>query len=265
MRLAFLSLTCFYALAMAAALALVGCSAPPGRPGPGPAVPRPDDVLNFSTLYKANCAACHGENGSGGAAISLANPVYLAIAGEDNLRQITAKGVSGRLMPPFARSAGGMLTDRQIDVLAHGMMQHWGRQDLLGGLSLPQYRSTLTGDGARGQEAFGVFCAGCHGAAGEGSTGDAKSGKAKLGSIVDGSYLALISDQGLRSIVIAGRPDEGMPDWRTRRPQPMTDQQITDIVAWLASKRTSDPGQPYPTALNPTGTGNQYKAERSQE
>jgi cytochrome c oxidase cbb3-type subunit 3/ubiquinol-cytochrome c reductase cytochrome c subunit len=248
MRLAFLSLTSFYALALAgAALALAGCSRIPGRPGPGPEVPRPDDVLDFRTLYKANCAACHGENGSGGAAISLANPVYLAVAGEANLRQITANGVSGKLMPPFARSAGGMLTDQQIGVLAHGMMQQWSKPDLLAGLSIPQYRSTLAGDGARGQEAFGVYCAGCHGAAGEGSTGDAKSGKGKIGSIVDGSYLALISDQGLRSIVIAGRPDEGMPDWRTHRTQPMTDQQVTDIVAWLASKRTSNPGQPYPT------------------
>jgi cytochrome c oxidase cbb3-type subunit 3/ubiquinol-cytochrome c reductase cytochrome c subunit len=247
MRLAFLSLTSFYALALAgAALAVAGCSRIPGRPGPGPEVPRPDDVLDFRTLYGANCAACHGENGWNGAAIALANPVYLAVAGEDNLRQITANGVSGKLMPPFARSAGGMLTDQQIGVLAHGMIQKWSKPDLLAGLSIPQYRSTLTGDGARGQEAFGVYCAGCHGAAGEGSTGDAKSGKSKIGSIVDGSYLALISDQGLRSIVIAGRPDEGMPDWRTHRTQPMTDQQVTDIVAWLASKRTSDPGQPYP-------------------
>jgi hypothetical protein len=68
-----------------------------------------------------------------------------------------------------------------------------------------------------------------------------------MGSIVDGSYLALISDQGLRSITIAGRPDEGMPDWRSDGAQPLTDQQITDIVAWLASKRTANPGQPYPT------------------
>jgi cytochrome c oxidase cbb3-type subunit 3/ubiquinol-cytochrome c reductase cytochrome c subunit len=64
---------------------------------------------------------------------------------------------------------------------------------------------------------------------------------------VNGSYLALISDQGLRSIVIAGRPDEGMPDWRTFGAQPMTDQQISDVVAWLASKRVADPGQPYGT------------------
>ncbi len=204
-------------------------------------------MLDFPTLYKSNCAACHGENGREGAAISLANTVYLAIAGEDNLRQITANGVSGKLMPPFAKGAGGMLTDQQIHVLAHGMMQQWSKPNLLAGLSIPQYRSTLAGDGARGQQAFGIYCARCHGAAGEGSTGDAKSRTGKIGSIADGSYLALISDQGLRSIVIAGRPDEGMPDWRTDAAEPMTDQQITDIVAWLASKRTSNPGQPYPT------------------
>jgi mono/diheme cytochrome c family protein len=248
MRVARAGFTALNALILAVAgLALVGCSHVPGRPGPEPEVVRPDEILDFPTLYKANCAACHGENGRNGAAISLANPVYLAVAGEDNLRQITAKGVPGKLMPPFARSAGGMLTDPQISVLAHGMMQQWSRPDILAGLSIPRYASTGQGDAARGQQAFGSFCARCHGAAGEGSTGDAKSVVGKIGSIVDASYLALISDQALRSIVIAGRPDEGMPDWRTDAAQPLTDQQITDIVAWLASKRTVNPGQPYPT------------------
>ncbi|HEX3374939.1 MAG TPA: cytochrome c [Edaphobacter sp.] len=248
MRSGLLSSTMFYRFALlAGTLGLTGCSRIPGRPGPGPEVPRPESVLDFSTLYKANCAACHGENGRGGAAISLANPVYLAVAGEDNLRQVVGNGVSGKLMPPFARSAGGMLTDQQISVIAHGLMQRWSEPNLLGGLSLPQYRSTLTGDVVRGQQAYGNFCARCHGAGGEGSAGDAMSKSGKVGSIVDGTYLALISDQGLRSITIAGRPDEGMPDWRTDGAQPMTDQQITDIVAWLASKRTSTPGQPYAT------------------
>src|SRR6202034_1284131 len=110
-----------------------------GRPGPGPEGVRPEAVLDFPTLYEVNCAACHGENGKNGAAISLANPVYLAIAGEDTLREITGKGVAGKLMPPFAKSAGGMLTDKQIDVLAHGMMQEWSRPYLLAGMSVPQY------------------------------------------------------------------------------------------------------------------------------
>src|SRR6516225_7155463 len=104
MRVASLRYAMVSALILAAAgIALVGCSRIPGRPGPGPEVVRPDQVLDFSTLYKTNCAACHGANGKNGAAISLANPAYLAIAGEDNVRQITAKGVGGTLMPAFAR------------------------------------------------------------------------------------------------------------------------------------------------------------------
>jgi mono/diheme cytochrome c family protein len=235
------------AIVAAAMLVVVGCGRIPGRPGPGPEVVRPNEVLDFPTLFKANCVACHGENGRGGAAISLANPAYLAVVGSQNLRGIVAKGVPGKLMPPFAKGSGGMLTDEQIGVLADGMTQQWSKPDLFAGTSLPSYQAAGSGDVERGRQAFGVFCARCHGVVGEGLPGDAKSGVGKVGSIVDGSYLALISDQDLRSITIAGRPDEGMPDWRSDAAQPMTEQQITDVVAWLTSKRVADPGQPYAT------------------
>ena len=257
MRLARLQFTVLKVLVLiAAGLASAGCSRIPGRPGPAPEVVRPEEVLDFSTLYRANCTACHGENGRNGAAISLANPVYLAVAGEESLRQITAKGVPGTLMPAFAKSFGGMLTDQQVSALAHGMTMQWGKPNLLAEQSAPPYTATLTGDIMRGQQAFGTFCARCHGANGEGIAGDARSGKGRVGSVVDGSYLALISDQALRSITIAGQPDEGMPDWRSDAAQPLTDQQITDIVAWLASKRAVNPGQPYPTPPRSTVPNN---------
>jgi cytochrome c oxidase cbb3-type subunit 3 len=42
----------------------------------------------------------------------------------------------------------------------------------------------------------------------------------------------------LRTAVIAGRTDLGMPDWREDIPgQPLTPQQISDVVAWLTSQR----------------------------
>jgi mono/diheme cytochrome c family protein len=229
----------------AGCMAFVGCSRVRARADAGPEVVRPEEVLAFSTLYRTNCSACHGENGRNGAAISLANPVYLAVAGEDHLRAVITMGVSGALMPPFARSAGGMLTDKQVSALAQGMLREWGTPNLLAELDAPPYLATLPGDAGRGQQAFVTFCARCHGPTGEGNRGDRKSDSGGIGSIVDPSYLALISDQYLRSITIAGRPDDGMPDWRTDAAQPMTDQQITDIVAWLASKRTVNPGQPY--------------------
>jgi mono/diheme cytochrome c family protein len=208
---------------------------------------RPEQVLDFNTLYRENCAACHGANGQNGASIPLSNPVYLAIAGEDNIHQTIAKGVPGKLMPPFVKAYGGSLTDQQATVLAHGIMQSWSTPNALAGQTPPPYSATLSGDPAHGKQAYTTFCASCHGAEGQGNPGDPKTGAGKLGSIVNPSYLALVSDQYLRSITIAGRPDQGMPDWRSDSTQPLNDQQITDIVSWIASKRTADPGQPYPS------------------
>lgn len=238
------------AVAMAVAcFAAIGCANIHGRPGPGPEVVRPEEVLDFATLYKQNCAACHGESGKDGAAISVSNPVYIALAGETHLQQVIANGVPGKLMPPFAKSAGGTLTEKQVSVLAQGVQKQWGNPSVLAGQTPPPYLATLPGNIEHGLQAYGVFCARCHGVTGEGGPADGRlnSKLRTIGSIVDPSYLAIISDQNLRSITIAGRPDEAMPDWRGDAAQPMTDQQITDILAWLATKRIENPGQPYPT------------------
>ena len=157
---------------IAACLAAIGCGRIHGRPGPGPEVARPEAVLDFSTLYKQNCAACHGENGKNGAAISLNNPVYVALAGETQMRNVIASGVPGKLMPAFATSAGGMLTDQQVAALAQGITQHWGNTSELGGQTPPPYLATLPANAEHGLDAYRVFCARCHGANGEGGPAD---------------------------------------------------------------------------------------------
>jgi mono/diheme cytochrome c family protein len=230
---------------LAVALIGTGCGPAPGdRPGGAePAQVRPDQVMDFATLYGQNCAGCHGDHGQNGAAISLANPVYLATVSVEDLRRITAKGVPGTAMPPFAKSAGGMLTDAQIDAVVQGMVREWSKPQELTGQKLPAYASSGAGDAAHGQAAFGAHCASCHG-----TDGNGLPEKAHTGSLIDPSYLALITDQGLRSIVIAGKPEDGMPDWRSNSGsggQPLSDQEITDIVAWLASHRVQNPGQVY--------------------
>lgn len=220
------------------ALALAGCNLP-GRPGPGPEIPRPDAVLSFDTLYGQNCAGCHGAKGSDGAAIDLANPEYEALIDDATLRNIVAHGEKGTLMPGFAISDGGELTDAQIEVIVNGMRQRWATANAFGGATPPPYKATRAGDAAKGQAVYAQACASCHGATAQ--------NPGKAGSILDGSFLALINEQTIRSIVIAGRPDIGEPDWRNHiAARPLTDDEITDVSAWLMAQKPPRPGQPYP-------------------
>lgn len=245
--------------ALLVSIAATGCRNAPGYPKAGPEVPRPEDVQDFATLYQSNCAGCHGEHGSNGAAIDLANPVYLALAGRERLLQVTTQGVPHTLMPGFATPAG-MLTDRQVQSIVDGMLSAWGKREILAGAHPPPYAATFSaGDPKQGLQAFGAFCARCHGPNGEGAANAANvAGISPVrGSIVDPSYLQLVSDQYLRTLILAGRADQGMPDWRSNTPanppgspprtQPgiqMTDKQVTDILAWLASQRPASPAPP---------------------
>ena len=220
---------------------LSGCSSPHGQPRQGSESLAPNEVLEFRTLYSENCAGCHGAEGRGGAAIALADPVYLAIADDAVIRKVVANGVHGTAMPAFAESAGGMLTDKQIDVISNEMRSRWSRQEILNGANPPSYAPKSAGDAQRGEVAYKTYCESCHGPGGRGGP--------KGSAIADDSFLALVSDQGLRTIVIAGRPELGAPDWRGNvSGKPMSDQEVTDVVAWLGSRRSQNPGQPYPVS-----------------
>jgi len=227
-----------FAISCALSVVLFGCATPHGQPRKGSETPAPNEVLDFATLYGENCAGCHGVEGKGGAAIALADPVYLAIAEEAVIRKVVAKGIPGTAMPAFAESAGGMLTDKQINVITGEIRSRWNQRGILDAANPPSYTAKSTGNISHGELAYKTYCESCHGPGGHGGP---------KGSAVTGdSFLALVSDQGLRTIVIVGRPELGAPDWRGNVPdQPMSDQEVTDVVAWLASQRVQNPGQPY--------------------
>jgi mono/diheme cytochrome c family protein len=225
-----------------ASLAVAGCSYLPGKPGPGPEVPRPDSVLDPVVLFNQNCQGCHGADGKNGPALMLSDPVYLALVDDDTLRSVISKGRAGTAMSAFAQDEGGMLTNEQVNAIIRGIRERWSKPNALGGETAPPYAAKSAGDAAHGQEVYGTFCASCHGADGNGGP--------KAGSIVDHAYLSLITDQGLRTIVITGRPDLNAPDWRDNVPgHPMSDQEITDVVAWLTSQR---PNRAVGVAANPS-------------
>ncbi|MCH2148878.1 MAG: cytochrome c [Phycisphaerales bacterium] len=242
------------------AVSCAGCDWMPGKPTKAEEPELPSDVLAFTTLYTNNCSGCHGANGTFGAARPMNDPLYLSLASDDYLSTITADGVAHTLMPAFSTANGGGLTPEQIQELLKGMRRNWGGFEIASETpTAPALQTKVPGDAARGRTLFLSHCSACHGNDG--------TGGAKAGSVVNDSFLALASDQALRSTIICGRRDLGMPDYRGEldgQPvaerqglQPLTDQGVSDLVAWLISHRQPFPGAPFPTLEAPDGSGTQ--------
>jgi cytochrome c oxidase cbb3-type subunit III len=212
------------------AIVAAGCGHAPGYP-PDP-IPRPTTVTGFSSLFGENCAACHGANGRGGPAMDLANPEYQALVDDATLRKWISGGMPGTEMPAFAQSAGGMLTDAQISALIAGMRAAWSQPNAFQGATPPPYAQDAAGDATHGQQTYSARCASCH--------------QSRQQDITSPNYLALVGDQALRSIIIAGRPDIGQPDWAHlagggKAASPLSTQDVSDVVAYLSSLRNSAP------------------------
>jgi cytochrome c oxidase cbb3-type subunit 3/ubiquinol-cytochrome c reductase cytochrome c subunit len=206
----------------------------------------PDQVVSFDALYATNCAGCHGADGTLGPAPPLNDPLFLRIVPDAVLHDVIRDGRPGTLMPAFIEQKGGTLTEAQVRVLADGLKTHWHPAPASPGeKNVPAYLVPAKGKGepstatiARGAKVYERACAGCHGANGKG--GDA------AGAIADPAFLALLSDQALRRIVITGRTDLDMPDYahtdgRSEDFQPLTSAEIDDLVVYLRNLEKNPP------------------------
>ena len=193
----------------------------------------------FERLYFVNCLGCHGPDGRQGPARPMNDSLYQAITPTSVVESVTRQG-HGSLMPGFAKTPYGGITDEGIAALAKGMKTFWKGlpdQPKPSG-ALPAYAYTAdAGDAAAGAGSFATFCGACHGSDGTGKADGA-------GSVVDESYLLLVSDQALRSTVLFGRLDLGCPSYLGPYPDQPADRvlssnEIDDITAWLVSQRVS--------------------------
>ena len=96
------------------------------------------------------------------------DPVFLAIADDAVIRRIASNGVPGTPMPAFAQSAGGMLTDKQIDAIV-ARNSILGRNPMLSPMQLHRpIQRRLPAIRNAAPTCIATYCSSCHGADGRG-------------------------------------------------------------------------------------------------
>jgi mono/diheme cytochrome c family protein len=237
---------------LVAVAALAGGCDLPGAPNKADRSIPANQVMDFNVLYEARCAGCHGVDGRLGPAPPLNDPIFLAIVPDAELLRVVREGrnvspAQKTPMPAFSQNLGGPLTDAQVKVLAEGIKKRWEHSTTAPtqSTSLPAYFADKTVDGSNKEEGIRVFaraCASCHGDDGKGQ----KDGKPlRPGAVNDPAFLALISDQELRRVIISGRPDLGMPSYadKTGRSddfRALTSAEIDHLIALLRQWRIAE-------------------------
>jgi cytochrome c oxidase cbb3-type subunit 3/ubiquinol-cytochrome c reductase cytochrome c subunit len=199
------------------------------------------DVSRGAKLFAQNCAVCHGDRAQGRVGATLAKD-FPGIRVDALLRQIISNGVQGSVMPPWAKSNGGPLSDAEIDDLVAFIRS-------LGNLAptvppgptatqppLPSPVATFpAGDAGRGAKVFADNCAVCHGPNGEG----------RIGATLQKDFPGINVESFLDSTIARGVAGSRMPAWAKSSGGPLTDQDIADAAAFVRTLKK--PGQPAPT------------------
>ena len=109
-----------------------------------------NDANSGAQQYESSCAVCHGGDGSGGKALSIITPNFVAMSDSD-LAKVVHDGTAGG-MPPYAS-----LGDANIAALVRYMRKLQGQSDTAA-------TTTVTGDAAAGRALyFGkALCSSCH-------------------------------------------------------------------------------------------------------
>lgn len=193
----------------------------------------PGDVEIGARIYAGQCAACHGPDGEGASAPQLNNPTFLRTASDGFLAATIVLGRTHTPMQPMVlggQGIGQIEPDQVRDVVA--FLRQWEAPTRA---RRPRHLSEATETAIdAGREAYGNYCASCHGADGRGGR-DAEDRFAP--ALNNPEFLDAASDGFLLATIARGR--EGTP----MRPfgegaggiVELSGDDITNIVAFLRS------------------------------
>ncbi|MEY4544533.1 MAG: hypothetical protein RL685_728 [Pseudomonadota bacterium] len=182
-------------------------------------------VESGKQLYARYCQLCHAADATGYAADnapSLVSREFLSSADDAFLARGIRLGRPNTAMAAYGKERGGPLDEQQIAELVRFLRKQGPPAKKLPALK-------VTGDAARGGELYQRECQSCHGSR-------RKAGNAP--QLYNSEFLAAASPAFLQHAIRKGRPPTKMPAFAAK----LSAEQISDLVAWLQSLRTTPPG-----------------------
>lgn len=178
-------------------------------------------------LYAQNCAACHGESGTGGIGVPLALPSFQATIDDNYLHKTIRHGRPGRVMPAFTQ-----LKDDEVDAIVK-YIRSWNN-----GKAATFSTQPVKGDPVHGKQLFAAHCAACHGPDGEGGNGTGVTFSRPRDlpimppALHNPGFLASANDAMIKNVLIQGRAGTPMVSF-LKAGLPVRD--IDDIVSYVRS------------------------------
>lgn len=201
------------------------------------------DVTRGKKLYDQDCAVCHGDRAQGRVGATLAKD-FPGIRVDALLKEIISNGVQGSVMPAWAKSKGGPLTDAEIDDIV-AYIRSLGNvaptvppAPATKAAPMPSPIATFpAGDAKRGAQVYAENCALCHGANGEG----------RIGATLTRDWAGINVSTFLNTTIARGVAGSKMPAWSQAYGGPLTNQQIADVGAFVNTLKQT--GAPAPTTV----------------
>jgi len=185
-------------------------------------------------LFRQNCAACHGTQGTGGVGVPLALQDFLGNVPNSYLFKTIRHGRPGRVMPAFTK-----LTDAEVWAIVRHI-RSWGPK-------APKISmARVKGNPTHGKQLFGKYCAVCHGAQGQGGpgTGVTFSRPRNLPILAPAlnnpGFLASAPDQMIKRTLMKGRRGTPMVSFLKRG---LTIKDIDDVVSYVRDFQNHPPQQ----------------------
>ncbi|NOY45164.1 MAG: c-type cytochrome [Deltaproteobacteria bacterium] len=166
-------------------------------------------------LYRTNCRTCHGRDGMGDLAVSLATQEFLTLVDDAYLYETIASGRPGTGMPAWRH-----LTSEDVASIIR-FLRSWQTEP-----SRTPPSGAERGDPWVGRTLYRDNCSKCHGDSAEGGVGPQLNNPVFLASATDGMILEWIRNGKVGTPMLGfARAEQGIGE--------LTDRQMRDIVAYL--------------------------------